>query len=128
MYNNILSIGRASVFMMPCWALPPTRTGTTIALDPTFGSFTLLKPVSQYVNQFLFWWKCFRLFRLEWILLVFRLLIDTGVRCTTSSYLLAGPVCLWCLVLFHHQPIIASKRLVIFSHVPSSIVSQGYYS
>ncbi len=41
-------------FIGPC--PPPTGTGT-IALDPTFGSFTLLEPVSHYVNQFL-WWKC----------------------------------------------------------------------
>ncbi len=36
----------------------------------------------------------FRLFRLEWIVLVQS--VDTVGRCTTS-YLLAGPVCLWCL-------------------------------
>ncbi len=35
-----------------------------IALDPTFGSFTLLEPVSLV--------KVFRLFRLERIFLVFR--------------------------------------------------------
>jgi hypothetical protein len=28
-------------------AMPPTATGTTITLDPTFGSFTLLEPVSH---------------------------------------------------------------------------------
>jgi hypothetical protein len=34
--------------------LGPTPTGTgTIALDPTFGSFTLLEPVSYHVNYFL---------------------------------------------------------------------------
>jgi len=38
--------------LLVCWALPPTGTGT-IALDPTFGSFTLLEPISHYVNQFL---------------------------------------------------------------------------
>jgi hypothetical protein len=38
--------------------LGPAPTGTgTMALDPTFGRFTLLKPVSHYVNRFL-WWKC----------------------------------------------------------------------
>jgi len=32
----------------------PTPTGTgTIILDPTFGSFTLLEPVSHYRNRFL---------------------------------------------------------------------------
>ncbi len=36
----------------------------TIALDPTFGSFTLLEPVSLV--------KVFRLFRLEWMFLVLR--------------------------------------------------------
>jgi len=29
----------------------------TIALDPTFGSFTSLEPVSHEVNR-VFWWKC----------------------------------------------------------------------
>jgi hypothetical protein len=38
--------------------LGPASTGTgTIALDPTFGSFTLLEWVSYSVNWFL-WWKC----------------------------------------------------------------------
>jgi len=45
------------------WAclLGPAPTGTgTIALDPTFGSFTLLKSVSHYMNWFLSWncWCC----------------------------------------------------------------------
>jgi hypothetical protein len=44
-----------------CWALPP-GTGT-MALDPTFGSLTLLEPV--------FLVKVFRLFKLERIFLVF---------------------------------------------------------
>jgi hypothetical protein len=35
-----------------CWATAPTGTGT-IALDPTFGSFTLLGSLSHQVNQFL---------------------------------------------------------------------------
>jgi hypothetical protein len=43
-------------------------------------------------NWFL-WWKCLRLFRLERIVLLFRV-----GRCTTS-YLLARPACLWCLCL-----------------------------
>jgi len=30
-----------------CQALPPTARGTTITLDPTFGSFTLLELVSH---------------------------------------------------------------------------------
>jgi len=53
--------------------------------------FTLGEPVSLV--------KVFRLFRLERIFLVFRS-VDTVGRCTTS-YLLAGPTCLWCLVSFH---------------------------
>jgi len=45
--------------------LSPDPTGTgTIALDPTFGSFTLLELVS--------WVKVFRLFRSEQIVLLFR--------------------------------------------------------
>ncbi len=47
-------------FVAPC---PPQGTGT-ITLAPTFGSFTLLEPVSLV--------KLFTLFILEWILLVFR--------------------------------------------------------
>jgi hypothetical protein len=46
--------------------LGPAPIGTgTIALDPTFGSFTFLEPVSLV--------KVFRLFILERIVLVFRL-------------------------------------------------------
>ncbi len=37
----------------PAALLGPAPTGTgTIALDPTFGSFTLLEPVSHQVNWF----------------------------------------------------------------------------
>jgi hypothetical protein len=75
--------------------LDPVPTGAgTIALDPTFGSFTLLEPVSLV--------KVFRLFRLErffWGLQS----VDTVGRCTTS-YLLARPAC--CDALFaksNHQ-------------------------
>jgi hypothetical protein len=68
----------------------------TIALDPTFGSFTLLKSVSHLLNWFL-WWKEFKLFRLEWIFFGVQS-VDTVSRCTTS-YLLAGPARLWCVVL-----------------------------
>ncbi len=46
-------------------SLGPDPTGTgTMALDPTFGSFTLLEPVTHLVNVF-------RLFRLKRIVLVF---------------------------------------------------------
>jgi hypothetical protein len=31
--------------------------GVLIALDPAFGSFTLLESVSHYVNRF-YWWMC----------------------------------------------------------------------
>ncbi len=48
------------------YLLGPGPTGTgTITFNPTFGSFTLLEPIS-------YWVKVFRLFRLEWIFLVFR--------------------------------------------------------
>ncbi len=46
------------------WALQ----GRSVTLDPTFGSFTLLEPVSHYVNWFL-WWKyldCLDWNRLFW--------------------------------------------------------------
>jgi len=56
----------------------------TIALDPTFGSLTSLSEVVSLV-------EVFRLFRLEGIFLVFRK-TQLQVKCTTSFYLLAGPV------------------------------------
>jgi hypothetical protein len=52
--------------------LGPAPIGTgTIALDPTFGSFTLLEPVSPGEAVLLV--KVFRMFILEWIVLVLRL-------------------------------------------------------
>jgi len=39
-----------------------------------------------------------KVFRLEWVFFGVQS-VDTVGRCTTS-YLLAGPACLWCLVLF----------------------------
>jgi hypothetical protein len=52
--------------------LRPAPTGTgTIALDQTFGSFTLFRTgftLGESVSSV----KVFRLFRLEWIYLVFR--------------------------------------------------------
>ncbi len=64
------------------YLLGPGPTGTgTIIFNPTFGSFTLLEPVS-------YWVKVFRLFQLEWISGVQS--VDTVGRCT-ASYLLAGP-------------------------------------
>jgi hypothetical protein len=49
-----------------------------------------------HCNEPIFLVKVFRLFRLEWIVLGVQS-EDTVGRCTTS-YLLTGPVCLWCLV------------------------------
>jgi hypothetical protein len=72
-----------------CWAQG------TITFDPSLGSFTLLELVSHYVNELVSLVKVFRLFRLEWIVLVFRVWTHQ-VDCTTS-YLLAGPACLRCL-------------------------------
>ncbi len=57
-------------------------------------SFTLGEPVSLV--------KVFRLFRSEHIFFDIQS-VDTVGRCTTS-YLLAGPVCLWCLVCFEKGP------------------------
>jgi hypothetical protein len=70
---------------MPCDLLGPVPVGAgTIAFDPTFGSFTLLKPVSLV--------KMFRLFKLEQMFFGVQS-VDTVGRCT-ASYLLAGPACL----------------------------------
>jgi hypothetical protein len=66
------------------------QTGT-ITFDPTFGSFILLEP-SEPISFV----KVFRLFRLKWTFLGVQS-VDTVGTCTTS-YLLAGPVYLWCLV------------------------------
>ncbi len=71
-YNEVLvnwykSIARDFNFHVqkPIFVGPgPTETGTT-TFNPTFVSFTLLEPI-------LYWVKVFRLFRLEWIFLVFR--------------------------------------------------------
>ncbi len=71
--------------------LAPVGAGT-IALDPTFGSFYLIT-ISLTSGERVSLMKVFRLFRLEWIVLVFRVWMDTVGTCTTS-YLLAGPVCL----------------------------------
>jgi hypothetical protein len=40
-------MGGFNSYLLPMYLLGPASTGTgTIALDPTFGSFTLLEPVS----------------------------------------------------------------------------------
>jgi len=85
--NSQVLIPTILIYILLGHALVRART---IALDPTFGSFTLLKPISHYVNQFL-WWKCLDCFGVQ--------NVNTVGRCTTS-YLLAGPACLWCLVYF----------------------------
>jgi hypothetical protein len=69
----------------------PTGTGT-IALDSTFGSFTLLEPVSHEVNR-VFRWKCLDCLDRNEVFLALRVC----TQCTTS-YSLAGPACSWCLV------------------------------
>jgi len=77
-------IGLLSGTLWALHLLGPAPTGKeTIAFDPTFGSFTLL---SEPVHLL----KMFRLFKLEQMFFLFQ---DTIGSCTTS-YLLAGPVCL----------------------------------
>jgi hypothetical protein len=49
--------GWARPFILSPLLGPVPMGARTIALDPTFGSFTLIEPVSHQVNQFL-WWKC----------------------------------------------------------------------
>jgi hypothetical protein len=49
----------------------PTETGTNIALDPTFGSFYLIR-TSLTSSEPVSLMKVFRPFRLEWIVSVFR--------------------------------------------------------
>jgi hypothetical protein len=96
--NNRKLKARSSILLGPV-------TGT-IPFDPTFGSFTLLELVSHQVNQFL-WWKC--LDCLHWNRCFFGVQsVDTVGRCTTSSYLLAGPACLWRLVFRNACPEILS--------------------
>jgi hypothetical protein len=50
------------------------------------------------LDKQVFWVKVFRLFRLEWIFFGVES-VDTGNRCRTS-YLFAGPACMWDIVLF----------------------------
>jgi hypothetical protein len=104
-----------------CFALlGPAPTGTgTITLDPTFGSFTLLESIS-HLSKLVSLVKMFRLFRLEWIFFgVWS--VNRVSRCTTS-YLLAGPACLWCLVLFAFLApvsclVLSCHVTKLFSHV-----------
>jgi hypothetical protein len=53
------------------WLGPASRGTRTMAVDPTFGSFTLLKPVSHELNWFL-WWKCLDCLDRNGFFLVFR--------------------------------------------------------
>jgi len=70
-------------------------------------SFTLGEPVSLV--------KVFRLFRLEQNFFGVQT-VDAVSRCTTS-YPLAGPACLWCLVNFHAHPIIVlGPRLIHYRY------------
>jgi len=75
------------------------------------------------VNEFL-WWKCFRLFRLEWIVFGVQS-VDTVGKCTTSSYLLTGPacVCLRCLDLdgrrFACKNLLKDPFINGWKHLPS---------
>jgi hypothetical protein len=69
--------------------------------------FTLGEPVSLV--------KVFRLFRLERNFLGVQT-VDELSRCTTS-YPLAGPTCLWCLVNFHAHPILVlGPRLIRYGY------------
>ncbi len=47
--------------------------------------------------NWILWWKCFRLLRLEQIVFGVQSVVDTVGKCITS-YRLAGPACLWCLL------------------------------
>ncbi len=69
--------------------LVPTGTGT-IALDPTFGSFTLLEPISHQVTPF--FGESVQNVQIGTDSFGVQS-VDTVARCTTS-YLLAGPACL----------------------------------
>jgi len=82
-----------------CWALPPQGQGLSHLIQ--------LLEVLPYQNQFhitelVFFMKVFRLFRMKRIFLGVHT-VDTVRRCTTS-YLLAGPACLWCLVMLWNRP------------------------
>ncbi len=78
--------------------LSSALTGTgTIALDATFGSFYLIR-ISFTLGELVSLVKVFRMFRLEGTFFGVQS-VDAVGRCTTS-YLLTGPACLWCLVVF----------------------------
>jgi hypothetical protein len=66
------------------WGLGFREGAGTIALDPTFGSFTSSELVSLV--------KVFRLFELEWIVFVFREWTQLG-QCTTFYQLVGERIC-----------------------------------
>jgi hypothetical protein len=103
-------------FLCPCWSMNPEsvyylflriwkylKTSFLFVgpcdrdyhLGSNFWKFYLIRtgfPVVEPVSLV----KVFKLFRLEWIFFGVQI-VDTVGRCTTS-YLLAGPACSWCLV------------------------------
>jgi hypothetical protein len=93
-YNNRKIKARSSILLGPV-------TGT-IPFDLTFGSFIFLELVSHSVNRFL-WWKCLDCLNSNRCFFGVQS-VDTVGRCTTSSYLLAGPACLWRLVFRNACP------------------------
>jgi hypothetical protein len=64
-----------------------------MALDPTFGSFTLLK-TSFTLRELVSLVRVFRLFKLEQDVLLGVQSVNTIVGRCTTSYLLARPTCL----------------------------------
>jgi len=85
-------------------------------IGSNFGKFYLIRTDFTW-GELVSWVKVFRLFRLELIFLVFRVWTQYG-RCTTSC-LLAGPACLWCLVLSscaHSHLTTLQVKLVLRSH------------
>ncbi len=75
---------RSTINSLGLMGLVPTRTWT-IALDPTFGKFCLIR-TNFILGELVSLVKVFRLFRFKWIVLVFRV-----GRCTTSSLYWQGP-------------------------------------
>jgi hypothetical protein len=72
------------------WALPPHKD-MDYHIQSNFWKLYLIRTdftISERVSLV----KVFRLFKLEWIVFGVQS-VDTVGRCTTSSYLLAGPAC-----------------------------------
>ncbi len=70
-------------------------------IQSNFWKFYLIR-TSFTLGELVSFMKVFRLFRLERIFFGVRT-VDTVGRCTTSC-LLAGPECLWCLVMLWNRP------------------------